>query len=85
MKRKTLVDILLAVREPGEVDALLKTLLTEKELVEIHSRIEIISRLEKKEPQHMIAESLGVGIATVTRGAHVRKAKHYQKVQRFFA
>ena len=40
-----------------------------KEREELPTRIEIIKMLKKGIPQHQIAENLGVGIATVTRGS----------------
>lgn len=47
----------------------LKGILTPKELDELPTRLEIVKRLKRGEPQHKIAEELGVGIATVTRGS----------------
>jgi len=43
--------------------------LTTKELLELSTRIEIVRMLKKGTPQHAIAEELGVGVATVTRGS----------------
>ena len=42
---------------------------TDKERGELVRRVEIIKRLISGEPQHKIANDLGVGIATVTRGS----------------
>ncbi len=42
---------------------------TAKERSELSQRLEIIKRLLDGQPQHKIAEDLGVGVATVTRGS----------------
>jgi len=47
----------------------LKGFLTEKELAELCMRIAIIRLLKSGKPQLEIAKTLGVGIATVTRGS----------------
>lgn len=48
-------------------------LLSEREIKDIANRIEIIKRLEAGQNQRQIASDLGVGIATVTRGAKIIK------------
>lgn len=52
----------------------LEELLTPSELSEISKRLKIIQLLKTGMPQRKIAEQLGVGIATVTRGSHALKA-----------
>jgi TrpR family transcriptional regulator, trp operon repressor len=47
----------------------LEGILTSKELVEIPTRLQIVKKLKSGVPQHQIAEELGIGIATVTRGS----------------
>ena len=44
-------------------------ILTPKEFDDISTRWEIIKRLDRNETQRSIADSLGVGISTVTRGS----------------
>jgi len=44
-------------------------LLTPKEIEELPKRIQIVKMLKKGIPHHTIAEKLGVGVATVTRGS----------------
>lgn len=43
--------------------------LTPQELDEISTRLQIVKMLKKGIPQHEIAEKLGIGVATVTRGS----------------
>lgn len=44
-------------------------ILTPQELEEIPVRLQIVKLLKKGIPQHEIAQKLGVGVATVTRGS----------------
>jgi TrpR family trp operon transcriptional repressor len=66
---KKLVVLLTSIDSVEEMENLLTGLLTPKEREELPTRIEIIKMLKKGIPQHQIAENLGVGIATVTRGS----------------
>ena len=50
-----------------------RSLLTPSELSEISKRLQIFKLLEQGMPQRQIAEKLGVGIATVTRGSRALK------------
>lgn len=58
-----------AASSPELLDQFLTDLLTSKEYDELAARWEIVQRLANGEPQRTIAEEVGVGIATVTRGA----------------
>ena len=51
------------------IEKLLSALLTDKEQHEIANRIRIFDLLERGVTQRDISEQLGVGIATVSRGA----------------
>lgn len=53
----------------------LAALLTPKELDEIANRLAIIQLLRSGLSQREVAQQLGVGIATVTRGARVLKTE----------
>ena len=44
-------------------------ILTPRELQELPTRLEIVKLLKQGVPHHQIAESLGTGVATVTRGS----------------
>jgi len=57
---------------------LLQGLFTDKERKEFALRLEIIKRLKKGVTHQKIAKSLGVGVATVTRGAKEIKNGHFK-------
>ncbi len=65
-----LVNHLLAIDSPECLEDALRALLTEGELADVAKRLQIIELLQQGMPQRQIADKLGVGIATVTRGSH---------------
>lgn len=64
-----LIDHLLAIDGPAELDATLESLLTPAEYTEISKRLQIFKLLRAGVPHREIARQLGVGIATVSRGS----------------
>ncbi len=74
-----LLESFLKVKNKKELEALLFGLFTQKELEELPKRLEIFKQLKRGVPQHEIAEKVGVGIATVTRGSHEIQRGHIQK------
>lgn len=71
-----LVELFSKVESNEEVEDLLQGLLTPQELEQLVLRLQIVKKLKNKEPQRQIAEDLGVGIATVTRGSReLRKGR----------
>ncbi|KAA0874293.1 Trp family transcriptional regulator [Nitrincola tapanii] len=68
-----LLEHLLTAQTPDEMLMLLQNLLTPAEFSEICKRLQILKRLQSGMPQRKIAEELGVGIATVSRGARALK------------
>ncbi len=64
-----LIQHLLAVDNPDDMDAALQSLLTPAEYTEISKRLQIFKLLRAGVPHRKIAEQLGVGIATVSRGS----------------
>ena len=58
----------------ADIEALFRALLTEKEQQEIANRIRIFDLLARGVTQREISEQLGVGIATVSRGAKAMQA-----------
>jgi len=74
-----LLKHLLKEKTPKQMESALRALLTDSELDEITKRLQIFKRLQAKIPQRQIAEELGVGIATVTRGSNALKRLQPQK------
>lgn len=70
---KDLVNHLLAQESSEKMENALARLLTSSELVELSNRLKIFQMLKDGVPQRKIADSLGVGIATVTRGSNALK------------
>ncbi len=70
-----LVAHFLSATDPEMMEATLKDLLTSSEIDEISKRLQIFKLLKAGVPQRQIAESLGVGIATVTRGSRALKSE----------
>ena len=66
---QSLLSHLASCHDSTAIDLLFSALLTEKEQQEIANRIRIFDLLERGVTQREISEQLGVGIATVSRGA----------------
>lgn len=64
-----LIEHLLAIEDRSAMDAALDSLLTPAEYTEISKRLQIFKLLREGVPHRKIAETLGVGIATVSRGS----------------
>lgn len=65
----TLSTIFLHSRTPAEMEQFLLGILTPKEILELAQRVEIVKQLKAGVPQRKIAQDVGVGIATVSRGS----------------
>ena len=66
---QSLLNHLANCHDSSAIDELFTALLTDKEQQEIANRIRIFDLLERGTTQREISEQLGVGIATVSRGA----------------
>ena len=75
-----LVQILTRIDSPSEMENFLNGLLTPKEKDELVRRLAIVKMLKKNIPQRTIAEKLGVGVATVTRGSKEIKQGRFENV-----
>jgi TrpR family trp operon transcriptional repressor len=71
---EALVNLLLKQKSPEAMEKTLRDLLTLGELADMANRLQIIEMLQQGIPQRQIADTLGVGIATVTRGSlHLKR------------
>lgn len=66
---KELSDVLVGIHDREDMIEFLRGLLTESELEEIATRVQIVKKLKAGVAQHAIAKEMGVGVATVTRGS----------------
>lgn len=66
---RSLLNHLASCHDSADIEMLLNALLTDKEHFEIANRIRIFDLLERGVTQREISEQLGVGVATVSRGA----------------
>lgn len=66
---RTFIDLVYSIKDKTLLADFLFGVTTEKERRELSQRIEIVRRLVDGKPQAVIAEELGVGVATVTRGS----------------
>lgn len=79
-KLKDLIEVFLSIKNREEMEDFLEGILTPKELEEIPTRLSIVKMLKAGIAQHEIVESLGVGIATVTRGSAELKKGRFKVV-----
>jgi TrpR family transcriptional regulator, trp operon repressor len=63
------IDTIHAIHDRQLLEDFLVAVTTEKERRELPQRVQIVRRLIDGTPQLKIAQDLGVGIATVTRGS----------------
>ncbi|HNQ31318.1 MAG TPA: Trp family transcriptional regulator [Candidatus Woesebacteria bacterium] len=76
----TLSRLFLSARGVASMGNLVKGLFTENEITELVRRVEIVKMLKRGMPHHKIALTLGVGVATVTRGAREIKMGRFKNV-----
>lgn len=65
----TFTNLVASIQDKALLEDFLVGVTTAKERKELTQRVEVVKRLLAGEPQHKIAQDLGVGIATVTRGS----------------
>lgn len=75
------VDELLKIDSRKDMADFLHGILTPAEIEEIPKRLQIIKLLKSGMPQKEIAEKLGVGIATVTRGSKEVKGGRFKYIR----
>lgn len=72
-EKDALIEHILQAKTADDMERCLAALLTPTEFEEVIKRLQIFKMLEQGIPQRKIAETLGVGIATVSRGARALK------------
>jgi len=63
------------------MQAALDIILTDKEHEDVDKRLQIFHQLETHVPQREVSANLGVGIATVTRGAKAMRTDSYRSLE----
>jgi len=66
---KTFTNLIASIQDQAMLEDFLVGVTTPNERKELLQRVEIVKQLIAGEPQAKIAQDLGVGIATVTRGS----------------
>ena len=74
----TVVDYLMTQTTAEQMSAALEGLLTPYEQQELINRLQIFELLSQGVSQRQVAQKLGVGIATVTRGSRALQAGSYK-------
>jgi TrpR family transcriptional regulator, trp operon repressor len=77
----TFVELIHSLKDPVLLEDFLVGVTTDKERQELVRRVEIIERLLAHEPQQKIAQDLGVGVATVTRGSKELAAGRFKALR----
>jgi len=75
-----LVKTVLSFKTKKELHDFFEGIFTPKELLEIPIRLQIVKMLKKGVPQQKIAQQLGTGIATVTRGSRELKMNRFKYI-----
>lgn len=79
-KIKKIIKIISSLESDKEIEDFLIGILTPQEIEQLTLRIEIVKRLKKGEAQRTIADDLGVGIGTVTRGSKELKSGRFKYI-----
>lgn len=74
------IKTLLKMNSQEKLRGFLEGILTPKEMLELPHRLQIVKLLKKGVSQHDIAGKLGVGVATVSRGAKEIQNGRFQNV-----
>ncbi len=79
-KAQILAETLLEIDDRRELAEFLEGLLTPAEIDQLVVRLEVVRLLKQGLPQRQIAQKLGVGIATVTRGARELNSGRFNQI-----
>ena len=79
-QKKALADAFLLNKNQKEMLDFLEGILTPKEIESISMRLQVVKMLKEGIAQRQIADKLGVGIATVTRGSGELKKSRFSNI-----
>lgn len=79
---KTFTSLIASIQDQAVLEDFLVGITTVNERKELLQRVEIVKRLIAGEPQAKIAQDLGVGIATVTRGSKELAAGRFKALRK---
>lgn len=71
-----LLDVILAMDDPGELRLFFNDIFTPAELEDISLRWKLLKDLHRGETQRKIAEKYGISLCKITRGSKVLKNKN---------
>lgn len=77
---KNLIDVLVKINKSSDMGRLLNGLFTPAEIQEFANRLEIVRQLKQGKSQRQVAQNLGVGIATVSRGSKEIKLGNFENI-----
>lgn len=77
---KQIIKTIQACKNEKEIEDFLFGILTTTEIEQLGIRYQIVKLLKQGMPQHQIAEKLGIGVATVTRGSKMLKEGKFKNV-----
>lgn len=76
------ITLVASINDPHELEDFLLGVTTSQERHALVQRVEIVRRLLAGEPQLKIAQQLGVGVATVTRGSKEIAAGRFRTLRK---
>lgn len=82
---KSLIEHLTQLSDSDQVEAVLAALLSDKEVQDIDNRVRIFDLLQQGATQRTISQQLGVGIATVSRGAKAFQGQQDEAIDNLLA
>lgn len=80
---ESLISILCQIHDTDEMTSFLDLLFTDREIKELENRLKIMELLMDGTPQREISKKLGVGIATVTRGAQAINRGQFEIIKNY--
>ncbi len=75
------ISQVLSYKDKSALRTFFEAILTPKELAEIPTRLQIVKMLKQGIAQREIADKLGVGVATVTRGSKELQKGNFSDIQ----